>query len=72
LAGATPDEGGYRVAVQLDMSTIEVDGRAVPLRSGMAAQVDVATDRRQVLKFLLDPIAKHIMEAAHEHLILAV
>lgn len=53
--------------MQLDLSTIELDGRAVPLRSGMAAQVDVATGRRQVLELLLDPIAKHMIEAAHEH-----
>lgn len=65
-AGSPPDEGGYRVTVRLDRSTLEVDGRAVPLRSGMAAQVDVATGMRRVIAFLLDPVKQHEMEAGHE------
>jgi hypothetical protein len=38
----------------------------VALRPGMTAQVDIATGKRRIVAFLLDPIEKHVSEAAHE------
>ncbi|MCF4130113.1 HlyD family type I secretion periplasmic adaptor subunit [Methylobacterium sp. SyP6R] len=67
-AGArlSADEGGYRIVVQLDRASVDVAGRAVPLRPGMAVKVDVVTGWRRLIAFLLDPVTAYASEAGHE------
>ncbi|TXM89750.1 HlyD family type I secretion periplasmic adaptor subunit [Methylobacterium sp. WL30] len=57
---------GYRLLVSLDRAQVRAEGAEVALRPGMTAQVDIATGKRRIVAFLLDPIEKHVSEAGHE------
>jgi hemolysin D len=54
----------YVVRVRLDRATMDIDGTALPLGAGMRATVEVKTERRRVIEYLLSPL----MRARHESL----
>ena len=45
---------------------MQVDGQAVPLTPGMTATVDIKTETRRVIDYLLSPLRKTVSEAMTE------
>lgn len=56
----------YPVTIQLDSSTMPIDGKATPLTPGMSATVEIRTASRRVIEYLLSPFIKVQSEAIHE------
>ena len=56
----------YPVTVQLERSTINADGKDVPLMPGMMVTAEIQTGDRRVLQYLLAPIWEATSQAAHE------
>ena len=44
-----------------------VDGREMPLTSGMTVTVDVLTERRRALNYVISPVIELFSTAMHEH-----
>jgi len=45
---------------------MNIDGAKIPLTPGMTATVEIRTDSRRVIDYLLSPLAKIASEAARE------
>jgi hemolysin D len=56
----------YPVTISLDVNAMMVDGKTEPLVPGMTATVEIRTERRTVLDYLLSPLTKVKSEAIHE------
>ena len=56
----------YPVTVQLDQTSINADGKDVPLMPGMMVTAEVQTGSRRVIQYLLAPIWEASSQAAHE------
>ena len=56
----------FPVTVAIDASAMRVDGAAIPLTPGMTATVDIKTESRRVIDYLLSPLAKTVSEAMTE------
>jgi hemolysin D len=56
----------FQARVKLDKPAIRVDERDIALTPGMAVTAEIATDRRRVIDFFLDPIRKTASEALIE------
>lgn len=56
----------FLITVRLDRSALETRDGALPLMSGMAAEVDVLNGKRTVLAYLLKPIAEVSNKALQE------
>jgi hemolysin D len=56
----------YLARVALDRSTINADGREVPLASGMRATVEIKTGDRRLIQYLLSPVLKATTESMRE------
>jgi hemolysin D len=65
-APGQPESFVFPVTVALDETTMNVDGAAVPLSPGMTATVEIKTDSRRVIDYLLAPLAKIGSEAMRE------
>lgn len=66
---AVPDEKRgllFQTRVKLDSPAILVEGRSVLLTPGMAVTAEIATGRRRVIEFFLDPIRKTANEGLRE------
>lgn len=66
---AVPDEKRgliFQARVRLDQATLRVDERDVTLTPGMAVTAEIATGRRRVIEFFLDPIKKIASEGLRE------
>jgi len=66
---ATQDEKKgliYAVRVALQRDSIMVDGKAMPLSAGMAANVEIRTGERRIIAYVLSPLMQHRREALHE------
>lgn len=66
---AVPDEKRgliFQARVKLDRATLRADERDVRLTPGMAVTAEIATARRQVIEFFLDPIRKTVDEGLRE------
>ncbi|WP_420388678.1 HlyD family efflux transporter periplasmic adaptor subunit [Marinobacter sp.] len=48
----------YKVLVQTDASSLSHRGKTLPMKPGMVAQVEIKTDKRTVLSYLLRPVLK--------------
>ncbi|WP_158806807.1 HlyD family type I secretion periplasmic adaptor subunit, partial [Beijerinckia sp. L45] len=46
----------YPVNLTLDRTTMDVDGRAIPLVPGMAVTVEIKTGTRRILEYLFSPV----------------
>ncbi len=56
----------FPVTIAIDEPTIKINGAAIRLIPGMTASVEIKTDSRRVIDYLLSPLAKIASEAARE------
>ena len=56
----------FPVTVELDVSTMSVDGHIVPLSPGMAATAEIKTGKRRILEYLFSPIVEVTSQAMQE------
>ena len=69
LSGFAADERAglvFQARVKLDKPAIRVDERDVSLTPGMAVTAEIATARRRIIDFFLDPIRRTTGEALIE------
>ncbi|KXV51353.1 transporter, partial [Gluconobacter albidus] len=52
----SPTQDIYRIRVEPDHSYVVTYGRQRPLEAGMTVSADIATDRRRLWEWLLDPV----------------
>jgi hemolysin D len=66
---AIPDEKRgliYAVKVQLEQTTLDVDGQTTPITPGMAVNVEIKTGDRRIIEYVLSPLLRHTHEALSE------
>ena len=64
---SNPSKGlRYSTKVTLDRTTINVDGKQMPLEDGMSVNVEIKTGTRRVIEYILSPLVQHEHEALHE------
>ncbi|OKO74232.1 hypothetical protein AC628_22955 [Bradyrhizobium sp. NAS96.2] len=56
----------FPITVELEQQSIDVDGAKVALTPGMTVTVEIKTDSRRVIDYLLSPLAKVASEALKE------
>ncbi len=56
----------FPVTISPDKSSINVDGKAMPLSPGMAVTIEVKTGKRRILEYLFSPLAEISSEAMKE------
>jgi hemolysin D len=56
----------YPVRVRLQFSSMLIDNRPVPVSAGMRATVDIVTEKRRLIDFILSPILRFRDEAFRE------
>jgi hemolysin D len=61
-----PETFVFPVTVALDEASINAAGAVIPLTPGMTATIEIKTDSRRVIDYLLSPLAKITSEAARE------
>ena len=61
-----PESFVFPVTVALDERSINADGATIPLTPGMTGTVEIKTDSRRVIDYVLSPLAKIASEAARE------
>ncbi len=61
-----PMGSGYTARISLDRAAMEIDGKKVDLRPGMAATVDIDTGTRRVIDYLLSPLLRYGQESLRE------
>jgi hemolysin D len=65
-APGQPQSFVFPVTVSLDETAMKVDNASLPLTPGMTVAVEIKTDSRRVIDYLLSPLAKVASEAARE------
>jgi hemolysin D len=66
---AIPDEKKgliYSTRIALDKSTIDVDGKNMPLSAGMSVSVEIKTGDRRIIEYVLSPLIQHQRESLNE------
>jgi hemolysin D len=61
-----PENFVFPVTIDLDESAMNVGDAAIPLTPGMTVAVEIKTDSRRVIDYLLSPLAKIASEAMKE------
>jgi hemolysin D len=56
----------FPITVELQRTSMNIDGRVVPLRSGMAIGIDLKTEDRRVIDYVWSPLVELFTTAAHE------
>ena len=56
----------FPVTVALDETAMKIDDAVIPLTPGMTVTVEIKTDSRRVIDYLLSPLARIASEAARE------
>ena len=56
----------FPVTVALDETAMKIDNAIIPLTPGMTVTVEIKTDSRRVIDYLLSPLASIASEAARE------
>ena len=56
----------FQVRVKLDKAVLKIDEREVNMTSGMAVTAEIATGKRRVIEYFLDPIRKTSSEGLRE------
>lgn len=46
---------------------MNVDGKIVPLSAGMATTVDITTENRRAIDYIVSPLIELFTTAGHEH-----
>jgi hemolysin D len=62
----TPDGPVYTARVSMDRTVMAVDGQEIPLGPGMAVSVEIKTDQRRVIEYLLAPLLRYKQESLRE------
>ncbi len=65
-APGQPESFVFPVTVALDDTAMKIDKATIPLTPGMTAIVEIRTDSRRVIDYLLSPLAKIASEAGRE------
>jgi hemolysin D len=65
-APGQPESFVFPVTVALDETAMKIDNATVPLSPGMTVTVEIRTDSRRVIDYLLSPLAKIGSEALRE------
>ena len=65
-APGQPENFVFPVTVALDETAMKIDHSVLPLTPGMTVTVEIKTDSRRVIDYLLSPLAKIASEAARE------
>jgi hemolysin D len=61
-----PESFVFPVTVSLDETAMNIDNAIIPLTPGMTVTVEIKTDSRRVIDYLLSPLARIASEAARE------
>ena len=56
----------YPARIQLQKTTIIADGKSEALTPGMASSVEIKTEQRRIIEYLLTPLLKYRSEALRE------
>jgi hemolysin D len=56
----------YTARVQMERTSMEIDGRTIQLSPGMGVSAEVKTGKRRVAEFLLSPVARSASESMRE------
>ena len=56
----------FQVRVKLDKAALRVEERSVNMTPGMAVSAEIATGRRRLITFFLDPLRKTTAESTQE------
>jgi len=56
----------YSARVQLDRSTMQVDGKTINLSPGMAVTVEIKTGKRRLIEYFLSPLMQYKDESLRE------
>jgi hemolysin D len=56
----------FPVTLEPETATIGIDGRPVPLTSGMTATVEIKTGVRRILEFIFSPLVEIAGDSMHE------
>jgi len=65
-APGQPESFVFPVTVSLEEGAMKIDNATIPLTPGMTATVEIRTDSRRVIDYLLSPLAKIGSEALRE------
>ena len=65
-APGQPESFVFPVTVSLDQTAMKIDNATIPLTPGMTATVEIRTDSRRVIDYLLSPLARIGSEALRE------
>lgn len=56
----------YSTKIMLDKSTINVEGKEMPLSAGMTVNVEIKTGDRRIIEYVLSPLMRHKRESLNE------
>jgi hemolysin D len=56
----------FPVIIRPSQTSMNIDGRMVPLSSGMTVTVEIKTERRRAIDYILSPLIDVVSTAAHE------
>jgi len=56
----------FPATVQLDKHSIDVDGKQMQLRPGMTVSVEIKTDKRRIIDYVLSPLREMASSTGHE------
>jgi len=65
-APGQPESFVFPVTVSLDETAMKIDHAVIPLTPGMTVTVEIKTDSRRVIDYLLSPLARIASEAGRE------
>jgi len=65
-APAARRELSYVARISLDRTAMDIDGRSVNLRPGMAVTAEINTGTRRVIEYLLSPLLRYREESLRE------
>lgn len=62
------DQGNrfYHVKVRADGSSLQRDGKVLPIIPGMTAEINIVTGERTILEYILKPVIKTVSNSLHE------
>jgi hemolysin D len=56
----------YQARLTLERSTMQVDGKVVPLSPGMTVRAEIRTGERRLIEYFLSPLVQYGSEALRE------
>ncbi len=64
--GLNAQEPAYAARVSLDQTSMDIDGKNVPLAPGMAVTVEIKTGKRRIISYLLSPFQRYAHDSLRE------